>query len=199
MKTSTLCVLAVLSLLCTIPGSAQQTDVPHSFQAGTPARASEVNENFSALATAITANSAALQPLFSVIPIEQSIHHLGDGMNFGTYVVPDAEGPNWAGIFSLSPQQFNPARTAHLQMLLFDNGVGSISINGNRFQLPHNEQRGEHFLQGVADGKVMLSIPIGFLLVGENAIAFQAGGIPNAFPPNLYDDFEFGQVSLILN
>ena len=179
--------------------AAQNVDVPNTFQAGTPARASEVNENFSALAAEITANRAALQPQFLEISIEQSIHHLGDGMNFGTYVVPDAEGVNWVGAFFLSQDQLNAATTAHLQMLLFDNGVGSISINGNRFQLPHNEQRGEHFLQGVADGKVLISMPVGFLQEGQNTIALQAGGIPNALPPNLYDDFEFGQLSLILN
>jgi len=38
-----------------------QTEVPHEFQAGTPARASDVNENFDALEQAIDLNAADIQ------------------------------------------------------------------------------------------------------------------------------------------
>lgn len=37
-----------------------QTEVPHTFQSGQPARASEVNENFDALEAGVDANSAAI-------------------------------------------------------------------------------------------------------------------------------------------
>ena len=47
-------------LCCPIIGVSQDITVPNTFQAGTPARASEVNENFSALVGAINANTAAI-------------------------------------------------------------------------------------------------------------------------------------------
>ena len=57
-----------------------QTNVPHEFESGQPARASEVNENFSALASAIDsnrmssdANSLALQQLMSVTSNESAV------------------------------------------------------------------------------------------------------------------------------
>ena len=40
-----------------------QTQVPHDFQAGQPARASEVNENFEALESAIEQNATAIQSI----------------------------------------------------------------------------------------------------------------------------------------
>jgi hypothetical protein len=40
-----------------------QTEVPHDFQAGTPARAAEVNENFDALEAAIDQNATAIQSI----------------------------------------------------------------------------------------------------------------------------------------
>lgn len=48
-------------MACTV--LAQDVEVPHTFQAGTPARAVEVNANFTALAEAINANQAAIQGL----------------------------------------------------------------------------------------------------------------------------------------
>lgn len=47
-----------LSLFCV--GAQAATLVPHSFTAGTPAKATEVNDNFNALATAIDATAAAV-------------------------------------------------------------------------------------------------------------------------------------------
>jgi type VI protein secretion system component Hcp len=44
---------------------AQDIEVPHEFQPGTPARAEEVNENFSALADAANGNAAAIGGLLS--------------------------------------------------------------------------------------------------------------------------------------
>jgi hypothetical protein len=53
-----------LMLLCVIGGNAlAQTTVPHTFAAGTAARAAEVNANFEALATAIDALAARVDKL----------------------------------------------------------------------------------------------------------------------------------------
>ena len=61
-----------------------QTQVPHTFQSGQPARAGEVNENFSALATEIDAVAASARSFkfigFSngVIAPDQGIYAMGD-------------------------------------------------------------------------------------------------------------------------
>src|SRR5210317_1557474 len=50
----------VVALVCTASAQAQ-TQVPHDFQSGQPARAAEVNANFDALETAIDQNAVAIQ------------------------------------------------------------------------------------------------------------------------------------------
>ena len=50
---------AILFLAASMAANAQ-TQVPHDFQSGTPARAAEVNANFDTLETAIDANTAAV-------------------------------------------------------------------------------------------------------------------------------------------
>jgi hypothetical protein len=46
-------IIAVLSLLCFCSAASAQVSVPYVFGAGTPARAAEINANFSALVTGI--------------------------------------------------------------------------------------------------------------------------------------------------
>lgn len=58
----TISIFALVSMLVT--GLAQaQTQVPNDFQAGTPARATEVNENFDALEAAIDQNTTAISQI----------------------------------------------------------------------------------------------------------------------------------------
>jgi type IV pilus assembly protein PilA len=54
------CTIATLALAFAATAAAQ-TAVPHDFQAGTPARAAEVNENFDVLEQAIDVNAADIQ------------------------------------------------------------------------------------------------------------------------------------------
>ena len=56
-------VLAAAVLTATVgsalaQGAAEEVALPHTFEAGTPARASEVNDNFRTLAEAASANAA---------------------------------------------------------------------------------------------------------------------------------------------
>ena len=60
MRKLTVPLLTSVALGCPGIGIGQETTVPNTFEAGTPARASEVNDNFSALVDAINANSAAI-------------------------------------------------------------------------------------------------------------------------------------------
>jgi hypothetical protein len=56
-------VITVATAFVTSPIALAQTQVPNEFQAGTPARASEVNANFDALEAAIDQNAAELEIL----------------------------------------------------------------------------------------------------------------------------------------
>ncbi len=56
--TGLLRVAAAAMCVAIVAGAAAQTSVPHEFQSGTPARASEVNENFDELEIAIDQNAA---------------------------------------------------------------------------------------------------------------------------------------------
>ncbi|MDH3421200.1 MAG: hypothetical protein OEM78_17155, partial [Gammaproteobacteria bacterium] len=55
--------VAAVGLSCALTALGQQTTVPHTFEAGTPARASEVNDNFSALVDSINRNQAAIEAI----------------------------------------------------------------------------------------------------------------------------------------
>lgn len=56
-------IIVSILLICMFGLAYSQVQVPHTFQAGQPARASEVNDNFSALAADINAVAAAATPM----------------------------------------------------------------------------------------------------------------------------------------
>ena len=64
-----------------------QTQVPNTFQAGQPARAAEVNENFSTLSDAVNTNAAAIQNFVLIdanqveVGLAQNLDPQGQGTN----------------------------------------------------------------------------------------------------------------------
>ena len=60
-------VFVVVFLLST--GSLAQTQVPNTFQSGQPARAADVNENFSTLESAVNSNAADIERLQQASPM----------------------------------------------------------------------------------------------------------------------------------
>lgn len=74
--------IAIIVVLLLAGAVRAQTEVPHEFQAGQPALASEVNENFDALESVIDTNSSAKEArldglLFQLANIEKALEDLG--------------------------------------------------------------------------------------------------------------------------
>src|SRR5690606_21760173 len=73
---------------------AQDVELPHTFQAGTPARAAEVNANFAALADAVNAHGAVLA---SVLGEPQEVGTLSiQGAPYSGTAIP-IYGIEWSG------------------------------------------------------------------------------------------------------
>ncbi len=73
-------ILVAVSLLFALTANAQ-TQVPNDFQAGTPARAAEVNENFDALESAVDSNALGISTNISdIASSENDIQSLGASM-----------------------------------------------------------------------------------------------------------------------
>ena len=67
-------VAAILAGLCSTAAMAGAVNVPHTFTSGTPARAAEVNANFSAIATGVNGNATDITALKSAV---QVLHESG--------------------------------------------------------------------------------------------------------------------------
>ena len=129
------------------------------------------------------------------IPVEQDIHHIGDGEGFSSFLIPDAEGTSFETTFAIPSADYDVAGTAHLEFKLFDSDpFNSIVINGRSFSLPSNEKPGAVHLESAS--KMLISIPLGILESGTNTIGFESGQSSSASD---YDDFEFGEVVLLLS
>ena len=102
----------------------------------------------------------------------------------------------WASITTiwLKKYQLRRASSAHLELFLFDNELNNVLINGKPYALPNTDSVHGWSLPSI--GKTIISLPLGLFHKGANTIAFQT----NYFPPSGgADDFEFGDVVLVLN
>ena len=133
------------------------------------------------------------------IGIEADWHHVGDGIGFTSFVIPDAEGVYWETEFRLKSWQIRRSKSAHLAFYLMDSGsqYDTVAINGFPIALPGTEQLDKHHANLIS--KTVISIPIGLLHKGKNHIRFEATALHNPAPGNTHDDYEFGDVVLILS
>ena len=84
---------------------------------------------------------------------------------------------------------------AHLELFAFDSGhLNSFVINGRSFALPSDEKVKAAHLSFAS--KILISLPLGLLRSGENTIGFVSG---QSSETSGYDDFEFGEVVLLLS
>ena len=129
------------------------------------------------------------------ILVEQSFHHIGDGVGLSSFLIPDAEGIAWETTFLIPSEQYADAATAHLELFLLDSGyLNSFAINGRSFAVPDNEKLKAAHLPFVS--KVLVAIPLGLLESGPNTIRLESG---QSSLTSGYDDFEFGEMVLLLS
>ncbi len=133
------------------------------------------------------------------IGIEADWHHVGDGVGFTSFVIPDAEGIYWETEFPLESGQIRRSKSAHLAFYLMDSDsqYDTVWVNGFPMALPGTKQLDKHHASLIS--KTLVSIPIGLLRKGKNHIRFEATALHNPSPGNTHDDFEFGDVVLILS
>ncbi len=101
--------LSGFMLLSAIATTAYAASVPHTFQAGQPARAAEVNANFAALVTAVTAlenRVTALEnppaPTVASVAGTYKYDSLGVGLKEGTSENATVSGEKFAGTITLN-------------------------------------------------------------------------------------------------
>ena len=128
------------------------------------------------------------------ILVEMAFHHLGDGVGFPSYMVPDAEGTFWQTTVWIKQGHLRGVRTAHLEYFLFDSSINSILINGKPYALPETDATKGNVVSFIS--KTIMPIPMGLLHRGANTIAFQSN---SWLTTGNFDDFEFGEVVLVLS
>jgi len=88
------------------------------------------------------------------------------------------------------------AKSAHISFYTIDATLGRLVINGQVLQMPDSSNIGGPWRAEI--GQTLLSFPLGFLQPGANTVRFEAG-MGNWAPDNRYDDYEFGDVEIILS
>lgn len=77
-------ILAATVFFCGVVVAHAQTAVPHEFQSGTPARASEVNENFDTLEQAVDDNAAAIEQIQGLSGLSREAAQIQTGLNLAS-------------------------------------------------------------------------------------------------------------------
>jgi len=151
------------------------------------------------IAFGLTAHGAGSHsPQMIEIGIDTDWHHLGDGTGFSSFMIPDAEGLYWEKEFLLKKSHTKKCNSAFLSFYLLDTGgqFDHVSINGFAIALPASDanKNNASFIK-----KTLIAIPKSVLHRGQNYIRFEAAPLINPQPANTHDDFEFGDVVLILS
>ena len=104
----------------------------------------------------------------------------------------------WETTIEIESGAIEAAKTAHIGLYTTNNSLGRLVINGQVVQLPHVELTDNYNQWRPQLGQTLLSIPLGYLQPGANTIRFETG-IGNWTPENVYDDYTFGDVEIILS
>jgi len=138
--------------------------------------------------TVDTAPPSSSSPMVTRIPILEGSVVLGDPPR-STF---------WETTTEILSGAIEAAKTAHIGLYTTNNSLGRLVINGQVVQLPHVELTDNYNQWRPQLGQTLLSIPLGYLQPGANTIRFETG-IGNWTPENVYDDYTFGDVEIILS
>ena len=107
-------------------------------------------------------------------------------------------GTFWQTEVEIDQSMLLAARSAHIGLYTIHNVLGRLYVNGEIIQLPYVELTNQYGRWRPELGQTLISIPLGYLRSGENTIRIESG-IGNWTTENVYDDFEFGDVEIILS
>lgn len=105
---------------------------------------------------------------------------------------------SWQTEIEIDQSVLLSAKSAHIGLYTIHNALGRLVINGEVVQLPYAELNNQYGRWRPELGQTLISIPLGYLRSGENTIRVESG-IGNWTTENVYDDFEFGDVEIILS
>jgi hypothetical protein len=104
----------------------------------------------------------------------------------------------WQTDIEIDQTRLSAAKSAHIGMYTIHNTLGRLVINGEVVQLPYVELTNQYGRWRPELGQTLISIPLGYLRSGTNTIRVESG-IGNWTTENVYDDFEFGDIEVILS
>lgn len=104
----------------------------------------------------------------------------------------------WQTEIEIDPGRLLAAKSAHIGLYTIHNALGRLVINGEVVQLPYVELTNQYGRWRPELGQTLISIPLGYLHSGANTIRVESG-TGNWTTENVFDDFEFGNVEIILS
>lgn len=105
---------------------------------------------------------------------------------------------SWQTEIEIDQSVLLSAKSAHIGLYTIHSTLGRLVINGEVVQLPYVGLDNQYGRWRPELGQTLISIPLGYMRSGENTIRVESG-IGNWTTENVYDDFEFGDVVIILS
>ena len=105
---------------------------------------------------------------------------------------------SWQTEVEIDASVLDAAKSAHVGLYSIHSALGRLVINGEVIQLPYVQLTNQYGRWRPELGQTLISIPLGYLRSGVNTIRIESG-IGNWTTENVYDDFEFGDVEIILS
>lgn len=105
---------------------------------------------------------------------------------------------SWQTEVDIDAGVLDAAKSAHIGLYTIHSALGRLVVNGEVVQLPYVGLTNQYSRWRPELGQTLISIPLGYLRPGENTVRVESG-IGNWTTENVYDDFEFGDVEIILS
>ena len=106
--------------------------------------------------------------------------------------------PSWETTVNINKSELNNIKYAAIEFVavhVWDGTSDNMVVNGRKYVLPISEPLSSGDIP--FRGKTVIPIPVGALQEGNNTIGFESGPINH--PTNQWDDFEVGNIVLVLS